>query len=420
MTPTQGEHAQTEALRLAEILEGDYCPDWFYEQGVDEVSAELRRLHAQVAALTAAPAQPAAPQGVAEVNWWEADGDKYDASISPMQPAQGVAYAELPKLFREALAWGMTYGPEIPAHQWEEMRESMVKQYTDRASNGQAPAGASKFADVIAVQRSEAESDPSDAYMVGLYNGMSMMDANYRNITDWEPMGTVPKPTPTAQAAPAAERQYINGVKTVADLVNNLLLLDQSLPIYAAQHIQIANRRRTITVPPTVSRERVKDERWIGEGDEMNAAVIWTRAAAPATQQPEGDVVAYLDVGASGYLDLGAALSEDAVRQLPKGRHALVIAGTWGINGYVAAPQPSPTPQADNVPAVDTLDAAFEAVRKRLCGVQRYSFVLDDDGLVRRVQDRAGNWIEFDEAHALFDPVAVDAARKQGGKHDNH
>ena len=66
---------------------------------------------------------------------------------------------------------------------------------------------------------------------------------------------------------------------------------------------------------------------------------------APATQQPEGDVVAYLDVGANGYLDLGSELSEDALQQLPKGRHALVIAGTYGIDGYVAAPQPSPTAQ---------------------------------------------------------------------------
>lgn len=41
------EAKQPEALRLAEILEGDYCPDWFYEQGVDEVAAELRRLHAE-------------------------------------------------------------------------------------------------------------------------------------------------------------------------------------------------------------------------------------------------------------------------------------------------------------------------------------------------------------------------------------
>lgn len=71
-------------------------------------------------------------------------------------------------------------------------------------------------------------------------------------------------------------------------------------------------------------------------------AVLRLANAAPATQQA-GDVVAYLDVGASGYLDLGAALSEDALQQLPKGRHALVIAGTYGIDGYVAAPQPSPT-----------------------------------------------------------------------------
>ena len=63
-------------------------------------------------------------------------------------------------------------------------------------------------------------------------------------------------------------------------------------------------------------------------------------------QQPDGDVVAYLDVGANGYLDLGSELSEDALQQLPKGRHALVIAGAYGIDGYVAAPQPSPMAQA--------------------------------------------------------------------------
>ena len=82
-----------------------------------------------------------------------------------------------------------------------------------------------------------------------------------------------------------------------------------------------------------------------------------------------------------------------------------------------------PCAAAPAAPAVDALgerDAAFEAVRKRLCGLQRYSFVLDDDGVVRRAQDRTGNWIEFDDAHALFDPVAVDAARaaqaKEGGE----
>ena len=69
-------------------------------------------------------------------------------------------------------------------------------------------------------------------------------------------------------------------------------------------------------------------------------------STAPATQQPEGGVVAYLDVGVGGYLDLGSELSEDALQQLPKGRHALVIAGTYGIDGYVTAPQPSPTAQS--------------------------------------------------------------------------
>ena len=67
--------------------------------------------------------------------------------------------------------------------------------------------------------------------------------------------------------------------------------------------------------------------------------------------------------------------------------------------------------------AQDATVAAFEAVRKKLCTLPRYSFVLDDDGLVRRAPDRTGNWIEFDEAHALFDTVSVDAAlAAQGGK----
>lgn len=55
-------------------------------------------------------------------------------------------------------------------------------------------------------------------------------------------------------------------------------------------------------------------------------------------------------------------------------------------------------------------DSAFEAVRKGLCALPRYSFWNDDNGGVKRVNDRSGNWIEFDAAHELFDSVAVDAA----------
>ncbi|MGE8446621.1 MAG: hypothetical protein ACN6O1_10420 [Comamonas sp.] len=58
----------------------------------------------------------------------------------------------------------------------------------------------------------------------------------------------------------------------------------------------------------------------------------------------------------------------------------------------------------------DALDAAFEAVRKRFCKLPRYSFLLDGKGNVRRVPSFTGNWVEFEAAHTLFDPVAVDAA----------
>jgi hypothetical protein len=59
---------------------------------------------------------------------------------------------------------------------------------------------------------------------------------------------------------------------------------------------------------------------------------------------------------------------------------------------------------------VEARDAAFEAVRQRLCKLQRFSFFVDGNGGVRRAQDTCGRWVEFDAVHSLFDPVAVDAA----------
>jgi hypothetical protein len=53
---------------------------------------------------------------------------------------------------------------------------------------------------------------------------------------------------------------------------------------------------------------------------------------------------------------------------------------------------------------------AVEALRLAFCGLQRYSFHTDGQGGVRRVPDRCGNWVEFQPAHELFDPVMVDAA----------
>lgn len=54
--------------------------------------------------------------------------------------------------------------------------------------------------------------------------------------------------------------------------------------------------------------------------------------------------------------------------------------------------------------------AAFEAVRRKFCKLQRYSFFLDEKGNVRRVPQFAGNWVEFEAVHTLFEPASVDAA----------
>jgi hypothetical protein len=51
------------------------------------------------------------------------------------EPYVSLASAQEPDaaaLFREALAFGLAYGPEIPAHQWDEMREEKVAQLVTR------------------------------------------------------------------------------------------------------------------------------------------------------------------------------------------------------------------------------------------------------------------------------------------------
>jgi hypothetical protein len=48
------------------------------------------------------------------------------------QPAPTVQEPDAAALFREALAFGLAYGPEIPAHQWDEMREEKVTQLVAR------------------------------------------------------------------------------------------------------------------------------------------------------------------------------------------------------------------------------------------------------------------------------------------------
>lgn len=57
----------------------------------------------------------------------------------------------------------------------------------------------------------------------------------------------------------------------------------------------------------------------------------------------------------------------------------------------------------------DNRDVVAEALRKALNCLPRYSFHLDDDGVVRRVPYRCGDWIEWQAVHELFDSVKVDS-----------
>ena len=60
-----------------------------------------------------------------------------------------------------------------------------------------------------------------------------------------------------------------------------------------------------------------------------------------AQAQPAQTVVAYLDLGVGGYMDIGTDLTDEALAALPKGRHMLGIVGTYGVEGYIQA-QPAP------------------------------------------------------------------------------
>ena len=95
----------------------------------------------------------------------------------------------------------------------------------------------------------------------------------------------------TAISSPPPKIQYVCPVRTIADLVNNLLMMDQALPIYGAQYIDHPTRGHcAIAVSPTVSRECLEDSRWIGKGETLNAAIIWTRAAQPAAPVAQADL----------------------------------------------------------------------------------------------------------------------------------
>jgi hypothetical protein len=62
--------------------------------------------------------------------------------------------------------------------------------------------------------------------------------------------------------------------------------------------------------------------------------------AADDQSASQFQIVGYLDLGVGGYIDIGTSLTDEELGRLPKGRHALAIIGTYGINGYVPVQLP--------------------------------------------------------------------------------
>ena len=99
----------------------------------------------------------------------------------------------------------------------------------------------------------------------------------------------------------------------------------------------------------------------------LREAGLWIGRYAAAPVAAAQEAVAYLDIGAGGYLDLGSNLPEVQLLALPKGRHALGIIGTYGIDGYAAAPVAA-------APVVDGRD-----VRAAIAGIEG-SVAVGSDG----------------------------------------
>ena len=88
-------------------------------------------------------------------------------------------------------------------------------------------------------------------------------------------------------------------------------------------------------------------------------------AALSGVRQPVGEPVAYLDLGAGGYMDVGTDLSYDELAALPKGRHMLAIIGTYGVDGY------NPAQAVDLGQFRDLAEFAFRNAKLHNCWERR-------------------------------------------------
>ncbi|WP_157810499.1 hypothetical protein [Achromobacter ruhlandii] len=91
-----------------------------------------------------------------------------------------------------------------------------------------------------------------------------------------------------------------------------------------------------------------------------SAALSKLRAPVADEQQ----AVAYLDLGAGGYVDVGTDLTDEQLATLPKGRHMLAIIGTHGVDGYTRAALASAPVADERISLLGAANLAFNALHE--------------------------------------------------------
>ncbi len=332
------------------------------------------------------------------LGYWDADAIRAVKGQAPAQPEAepATAYAAMPEPFIgvQDRPWGghaevirSAIGEEsvVSCFNPDQMRAFADATHALRASRGQAPAGAGMGhtdggRNMFYEGRFDGESQREQQARLRWANDMraaferhtgnGWFDKDWRTETGlwssaWHAC-LAAQPTTTAQAAPAYK-----------DSAPELHIGDSAFESWYSTYSPVHKS----------DKQRARDAYAAGMGDPLVTA-------APAAVTGPSEAVAYLDVGAGGYLDLGTDLTDEALSRLPKGRHALIIAGTYGIDGYIAAHTTQPSPAMHG----DALDAArYRLVRRG----QHWSVI---DGI--------GNALRAEELDA-----AVDAARAaQEGK----
>lgn len=189
---------------------------------------------------------------------------------------------------------------------------------------------------------------PCPVHTAGVHGAVAKVGSDhFRSIVDW--LGPIPPPNTLLYAAPVsaapadnlhAHLLHMLGAKDHEDagrIIGELHAATMRTPaaqeaVYEISHVSPMNFGgfcAQIITPTKLER-----------GTKLYAAPV-TAAPGIDLRQP----VAYLDLGAGGYVDVGSSLSDEQLAELPKGRHMLGIIGTYGVDGYVPADSPKGDPE---------------------------------------------------------------------------